>query len=272
MQEKKFIFNSSLPRSGSELLQVVLHQNPTIYGSPTSPLLEYWFGARGNTQLPEVKAQNDELMHNAFMGFCRGGMHGYYNSITDRPIIVEKSRGWGFYYKWLEEVVGEKPKVLCCIRDLREIICSMEKVWRRTRHLPVGPDNPQEMQNLTIDGRVRHWLNTQPVGMAMQRLYDSETQGFLDDMHIVRYEDITTDPVGEMQKVYNYLELPYFQHDFNNIVKEVEEDSAHFGVYGNHDVRPKIEPSAKKYNEILGKEVSDAIVQGNKWYFDKFYK
>jgi sulfotransferase len=268
---KKYIFNSSLPRSGSELMQVILHQNPEIYGSPTSPLLEYWFGARANAELPEVKAQNDDLMHNAFMGFCKGGMDGYYDSITDRPIVCDKSRGWGFYYKWLEEVIGEQPKVICCVRDLREIICSMEKVWQKTRHLPVGPDNPKEMQNLTIDGRTRHWLNTQPVGMAMQRMADAIHQGFHDNMHFVRYEDLTTDPDAEMKKVYEYLELPYFQHDFNNLEKQVEEDSAHFGVYGNHDVRSKIEPSSKKYNEILGKGISDNIVTGNQWYFDKFY-
>jgi hypothetical protein len=78
---KSFIFNSSMPRSGSELLQVLLHQNPSIYGSPTSPLLEYWFGARQNQTLPEVQAQPEDLMERAFLGFCRKGMDGYYDRL-----------------------------------------------------------------------------------------------------------------------------------------------------------------------------------------------
>ena len=60
--EKQFIFNSSMPRSGSELLQCILHQNDNIYASSTSPVLEYWFGARGNQNLPEVRSQPQELM------------------------------------------------------------------------------------------------------------------------------------------------------------------------------------------------------------------
>ena len=268
---KKYIFNSSMPRSGSELLQVILHQNPEIYGSPTSPLLEYWYGARANQELPENKSQPTELMRNAFMGFCRGGLDGYYEEITDRPIVCDKSRGHSFYYSWLKEVLGENPKMLCCVRDLREILVSMEMVYRNNRHLPIGPDNPATMENLTVEGRVAHWLNTQPVGLALQKFYDSDQQGYLDNLHAIRYEDLTSNPRGTMVKVYEYLEMPYFEHDFDNIYKEVEEDSTLFGVYGNHMVKSKIEYRPKRYDEILGAELSNNIVQSNQWYFNKFY-
>ena len=68
--KKKFIFNASIPRSGSELIQVLLSQNPKIYGSATSPLLEYQFGARQNYDLPEVKSQDPQLMFDAFINMC----------------------------------------------------------------------------------------------------------------------------------------------------------------------------------------------------------
>lgn len=268
---KQFIFNSSMPRSGSELLQVILHQNPDIYGSPTSPLLEYIFGARTNTQLTEVKSQNANLMKTGFLGFCKGGFQGYYDNITDRPVVCDKSRGWLYYYKWLEDILGEKPKILCCIRDLRQVITSMENIWRRNKHLPIGPDNPAEMLNITVEGRVAHWLNTQPVGLALQRLYDADVQGFLKDVHIVRYEDLTENPKDTMVKIYEYLELPYFEHDFNNVIKIVEENSTLFGPYGNHNVSPIVEPKQKTYNEVLGRQVSENIVSSNSWFFQKFY-
>ena len=75
---KRFHVNSSLPRSGSELLQCLLMQNPEIYASVTSPLLEYWYGAYGNYDIAEVKSQPKELMKNAFTNFCRSGTFGYY--------------------------------------------------------------------------------------------------------------------------------------------------------------------------------------------------
>ena len=39
-------FQSSMPRSGSTLLQNVLAQNPEIYATPTSGVLELVFSAR----------------------------------------------------------------------------------------------------------------------------------------------------------------------------------------------------------------------------------
>ena len=60
---EKLFFQSSLPRSGSTLLQNLLAQNPDIYATPTSGVLELIFGARANyTTSPEFIAQDAELM------------------------------------------------------------------------------------------------------------------------------------------------------------------------------------------------------------------
>ena len=61
---KSLFFNSSMPQAGSELIQVLMHQNPDIYASPTSPLLEFLFGARSNMELPEVKSQPTKRLLN----------------------------------------------------------------------------------------------------------------------------------------------------------------------------------------------------------------
>jgi hypothetical protein len=45
---EKLFFQSSLPRAGSTLLQNILAQNPSIYATPTSGVLELIFAARGN--------------------------------------------------------------------------------------------------------------------------------------------------------------------------------------------------------------------------------
>jgi len=128
--DKQFIFNSSLPRSGSELLQVILHQNPEIYGSPTSPLLGFLEGGRNHMSMPEIQSQPSELMRGALMSYCKAGMSGFYNSVTDRPIICDKSRGWMLEYEFLTEILGERPKMISMVRDLREVMVSQELKWR----------------------------------------------------------------------------------------------------------------------------------------------
>ena len=91
---KQFIFNSSMPRSGSELMQVVLDQNPDIYGSATSPVLGFCEGARNHMTTPEVQSQPEGLMRSAMLIYCKHGMSGFYEAITEKPIICDKSRGW----------------------------------------------------------------------------------------------------------------------------------------------------------------------------------
>jgi len=127
----KIIYQSSLPRAGSTLLQNILHENPSIYATPTDGVLELIFAARGNyTSSPEFKAQDSIQMQKGFLNFCRQGMTGFYESITDRPYVISKSRGWGVHYGFLNEIFPQ-PKIICMVRDLRDIYSSMEKNHRK---------------------------------------------------------------------------------------------------------------------------------------------
>jgi sulfotransferase len=266
----QIFFNSSMPRSGSELLQVILHQNPLIYASPTSPLLEFQFAARSILDLPEVKSQPQDLMTKAFIAMCGQMAQGYYSAITDRPFVVDKSRGWIHYIEWLQ-MWQDSPKIVCVIRDLRNIISSMELVYRKNRHLPIGPDNPNTLQALTINGRTRHWLESKPVGLALQRTYDAISKGLRSNILFIRYEDLCSSPDLIMAQLYQYLEVDFFQHDFNNLRKEVVEIEDVFGPYGNHSVGSALRQSSTDWLSILGKNVGDLIVQEHRWYFDNFY-
>jgi sulfotransferase len=267
----KIFFNASMPQSGSELIQVLLHQNPTIYASPTSPLLEFVYGARSNTGVECYKAQPRDIMDKAFLEFCKAGMKGYYESITDRPYVIDKSRGWSHYKEWVDLIVGGKSKIICMVRDIRSIISHMEKVYRDSRHLTGGPDDPINMRNLTVEQRAMYWLGTQPIGLALDRTRDLLQRGVAADILFIRYEDLTQDPDEQMKRIYEYLELPYFQHDYKNIVKEVPEDDAWFGPYGSHKVGRELRLARNNYEQILGKRVSDMVYERTRWYQDAFY-
>ena len=268
---KKIIFNSSMPRSGSELLQVILNQNPDIYGSVTSPLFEYINQIRICQETPEVKSQNTKIMYDSLLSTCLYTMVGFYKPMTQKPIVCDKSRQWMWQYDFLSKIINKKPKMICMVRDLRDIFASMEMNWRKNRHLPIGPDNMVDLSNMTIRERVATWSNNHPVGFSTKRLLDAGEQNFLDDVLIIRYEDFTRYPIKCMEDLYEYIDEPYYQHDFNNIIKTVEEDHKWHGPYGNHDVKKVLEPSESKYEEILGESIGNEIIKGHQWYFEKFY-
>ena len=76
---EKIFFQSSLPRAGSTILQNILAQNPEIYATPTSGVLELVYAARANyTNSPEFKAQDKDVMKTGFLSFCREGINGFY--------------------------------------------------------------------------------------------------------------------------------------------------------------------------------------------------
>ena len=143
-------------------MQNILGQNPDFYVTPTSGVLELLFAARGNyTNDGSFNAQDPELMKKGWLNFCRQGVEGFFNAITDKKYVVDKSRGWGIHYDFLNSFYPN-PKVVCMVRDLRSIYTSMEKNFRKHPEKDSGIVNWAEMKNTTTGKRVDHWSQNPP--------------------------------------------------------------------------------------------------------------
>lgn len=271
MDAKRIYFNSSLPRSGSTLLQNILGQNPRFYVSPTSGLMELLYVSRIQfSGLAEFKAQDPALMRSAFMGYCRGALNGFYEELTDKPVCIDKNRSWFHYYNWLK-MFYPNPKILICIRDLRAVISSMEKLFRANRHIADPLDNWERMNMVTLSARIGTWLTGPPVGIAVGRLVEAIETNTLANFHVVRFEDLTSDPKAVLQKVYAYLEEPWFEHDFDHVPQVTREQDGEYGIYGDHRIREKVAPVTLDYNQVLGKEHAEFIKNHNRIFYSKFY-
>lgn len=267
---EKIFYQSSLPRAGSTLLQNILAQNPDIYATPTSGVLELIFAARGNyTNSHEFKAQDADLMRKGFQAFCHEGMKGYYNAITDRKYIVDKSRGWGIHYDFLN-FINPEPKIICMVRDLRDVFASMEKNYRKNPDKADGILDWSKMQGTTVPKRIDIWAQGPPVGMAIERLGEIFRMGINSKMLFVKFEDLCLHPNTELTRIYNYLNIPSFKHDFDNVEQVTKEDDEVYGAFGDHNIRMKVEPVPSKARQLLGKDVVDWIWNNYKWFFDEF--
>lgn len=255
-------FNSSLPRAMSTLLQNVIGQNPSFYVTPTSGLLELLFSARINyTNSLEFKAQDREKMENAWLGFCRGAMHGYFNNLTSKPYAVDKSRGWGIHTEFLNSILGKPPKILCMVRNVKSIVTSLEKIHRQTEKTgSSGIIDHGQMQNTSTFKRVNTFLSSQPLGLALERLQEIFRQELDKYIYFIRAEDFTTNPRKEMEMIYKFLEVPYYEHDFNNVVQLTTEDDEVYGLtYDLHNVKSKVEPLKDDSQKILGADICNWI-------------
>jgi sulfotransferase len=272
---KKIIFNSSMPRSGSTLMQNILGNNPEIYATPTSPVSEYLLNLRNTyTKSQAVKALDSNEMKRAFLTFCRYGLHGYFDSLTDREYIIDKSRSWLVNKNYLSAFYPN-PKVICMVRDLRDIIASMEKNYRKHPDKFVFLDKCDSklgIEPYTLPERITKWLGSdgKPVGITLNNLKEAITLGNQKNVLFIRFEDLCLHPEPVMKKVHEYLEIEYFNYDFNNINQVTHEDDKFHGIFGDHKIKNKIEPVNSSSKEILGEEICEIIFEKNKWYFDLF--
>jgi sulfotransferase len=268
---ENIFYQSSLPRAGSTLLQNILAQNPDIYATPTSGVLELLYAARANyTTSPEFKAQDNELMEKGYHAFCKEGMDAFYNAITDKKYVVDKSRGWGIHYDFLKFVRGEDPKIICMVRDLRDIFASMENNYRKHPEKQSDILDWSKGQGTTVPKRIDIWSQNPPIGIAMERLSEIYRMGLDKNMLFIRFEDLCLYPENTMLRIYKYLDIPAFTHDFDNIEQVTKEDDEVYGTFGDHVIRTKLQPVPSRAKQLLGKDVTDWIWNNYQWFFEKF--
>jgi sulfotransferase len=268
---KKIFFNSSLPRAGSTLISNLIAQNPDFYCTPTSGLADLILNAKNTyAHSQAILAQDKIVMENAFLGFCRAGMQGFFNNITTKEFILDKSREWSIHYNLLN-MLNENPKIVCMVRDVRSVYSSMEKNFRKNPHRENHIQNAPQLVGTTLDKRINIWADGIPVGVSMDRLKDCIQQGIAKKMLFIRYEDLMVNPEIEMKRLYEYLGLPYYEaHDFENVSQLTHENDLVHGIYGDHTLRHKFEMKPDDYYDVLGYELSNKIKNTYKWFYDYF--
>lgn len=210
------------------------------------------FGVRNSWDaLVEFKAHpNPE----AKVRVLRGILENYYADI-EKPVIFDKSRGWLAYIEMAEHILDGNAKILVPVRDIRDVMASFEKLWRKTsKEGQVGVEKERYFDFQTIEGRAKIWLEAnQPIGLAFNRIKDALQRGFKDRLHFVHFEELTSDPAIALAKIYNFLNEDAFVHDFNNVKQVTWEDDSVHGFKGLHDIRTKVEPMKPQWPTVLGK-------------------
>lgn len=263
----KVHFLGGLPRAGSTMLINLLGQNPCFNVTPTSGLVDVLQGmSRGFTNSVFVKADlEQDVMKERLYSSCKSAIDGWYARETGP--VIDKSRGWLPQWELLTKMY-DSPKIIAPIRDLRGCLTSMEKLWR---------DRPEYRANQpeswgTIEGRVQDWLTGAPLGSAASFIKDAVRRGYAKDILFVRLEDLCDNPQREINKIYDYLgEVPY-EHDFQNIKQITQEHDSLHEPFGFHQLKEgPITPVKKDWEEMLGRQVSANVVQGNDWFYRMFY-
>jgi len=220
-------------------------QNPFNHVTPTNNVLDaitslrdWWRNQIG------FRAQGLDNIKPRMLSACRGLMQGFYrDEIAAGKTIFDKNRGWIASIEVLEEILESPVRVVACVRDVRDVIASFEKIHRKavfTEHQAVDAEEALLFQ--TIEGRATRWLQQKhDVGYAVAALRDAYLRGVGDRIVVVRYRDLTHDPVRTIRDVHGKLGLPPFDCDPANVKMLTPEDDTVYGMQ-LHQVKKIVAP------------------------------
>lgn len=243
---KDIYFLGGLPRSGNTLLSALLNQNPDIYVSPMSPLLDNLQQIENTLFIHEATVCVD-FENNTVEGL-KHYVKGFYSHIS-KPIILDRHKNWGSKDSIITacKYIAEMPKIIYTVRDIPSILASFLSlvgnsennfIDNHVRETQVKPYGKQTQNDLRCD-----WLMNGQVGKGLTDL--TELLQVQVPVCLVEYDDLVKNPQKELNDIYDFLQLPHFMHDINNVEKQEQETLANAGLPTNlHDVRSKVEKTA----------------------------
>jgi len=256
---RKFHFISGLPRAGTTLLAAILNQNPRFRAGMTSPLADIM-----GVVMAEASSKNDfsfDVSDEQRVALLRGLVENFYSLQAGADVMFDTSRLWCSRMQLLNTLFPG-VKVIACVRKLAWVLDSMERLVRRQ---PVSVSKVFRFDtNTTVYSRIE--ALTDPRGMVgfayqatKEAFYGPQAQNHL---LMLTYESLESDPAAAMRAVYEFLDEPFFEHDFDHIEYNANEFDARVGMPGLHSVRPKVELTERQPilpREIFGRFANEAF-------------
>lgn len=248
---KHYYFLSGIARSGSTLLGSILNQNPEMYVSPTSPLLDLYCMTEESLQKLTTQYTFDLP---TISPAIHGSLHTSFYSNVKQNHILDKHRGWPRNIDTIKQIITSNPKVICTHRPIVENVVSFLKLANKDPDNFIDKDLKSKGIPLTTHNRAMCiWENySADPFYSLKHGLDNNRQ----HIHIVKYDDLVVSPLTELEKIYNFLEIDSYQgHYFNNISNTCAEHDSNWGMKNLHTINPLLNKTSDDPLEVLGEEL-----------------
>jgi sulfotransferase len=245
--DKTYHFLAGLPRSGNTLLSAILNQNPEIYSTPLSPVPTFMYDYATAYLRTEhvVRSEENKVKSEIFLSCF---LDNYYKDVN-KPVIIDREKAWGTpaNLEIIKHFVNPKPKIIFTVRDILEIIASFIKMdadyLKRDSIEKNNYINNYRSQKdiicehlMSLNGDIDKSL------LSLSSAFYPENKGMF---HIVEYRDLVSNPEETMNKIYDFLEMPHYIHNFNKIEKLEKDDDEGLGLPKDlHSIRKSLSKSS----------------------------
>lgn len=245
--KKTFHFLAGLPRSGNTLLSALLNQNPYIYSTPLSPLPSLmWEFENTCNQLPPFKRNTENRIRAEI--FLSLFIQNYYKEVQ-KPFIIDREKAWGTPANLdiIKRYITPTPKIIFTVRDILEIIASFIKMdadflKRDAYNSEYWMSNYRFEKDLLVEHLMRIQGEIDNALLSLASAFYPENKGVF---HIVEYNNLVFHPEKTMAGIYDFLDMPNYEHNFNQIQKLETDNEADIGLPKDlHKIRESLSQSA----------------------------
>ena len=254
------------------MLMNILQQNPRIFTTGTDPIPSILnLVLIKSRSKEEFLAMSPEDADAGLYGFATQGVRGWYEQLTDKPIIISKNRSWSGYCH-----LFPSGKYIVMLRDLRDIAESFDRVNRGQKALHTFDDTHGLLPAMTEEEKFNYYfVRSNPISATLSyelpRLVEA-ARNKTRDILFIRYEDLIVDPFNELNRVYGFLEEEKFKHDLNNIGQSelYEHDTVYYRERTSHKISKSI-LLKKKEPRLSSEFYLNRILESNSFFYETFY-
>lgn len=250
-----------LPRAGNTIFASLINQNPQVSVTANSPIADILGGNRFIKTTEQYKNYPDEK---SFENVMKNIVQNYYSD-WDAEYILDRS-SWGLpeNLDLFKKYVNPEPKIIVLVRDTVEVLASFIKFSydNETNFIATSARTLEQRVNYVMakGGELHRWQQ------AVFQLTNTENKKYA---HLIRYNDLVSNPQEEINKVYEFLDIPKFDHKFTNLTQlnnnGIEYDDTVLGGDLHKIKTTDVSKSTYKATDILTPEIISKYDKQNFW-------
>lgn len=208
IQNKQLFFLVALPRSGNTLFTSIINQNPEIVCTPNSITLEIM---KDLFLLKQTDVFLNYQDHDSLDNVLDSVFDNYYKDWPQQYIIDRGPVMTPGNLMLMQKHYRRPFKCIVILRDLMDVLASYMKWYKN------NPDAFPNRYNLNSDDEKLGMIMNKDGAVAKDLEAIKNAFNYPDICHFVKYDDLISKPEQEMRKIYQFIGLPYYNHQFQNL-------------------------------------------------------
>jgi len=251
-KNKKLFFLIATPRSGNTVFASLINQNPEIVCTANSITLEIM---KDLYLLKTTDVFKNFPDHKSLDNVLDVVYDNYYKDWPQRIIIDRGPVMTTGNLELIQKHFKRPFKCIVLLRDLMDVLASYMKWYTE------NPDAfPNKYGDTTDEQKLLRLMNVNgAVAKELEAIKNSFNYPKI--CHFVKFNDLMKNPKKELQKIYTFLEEPYYPHYFENLkninINGIEYDDTIVGKNMHKLHTGKIEKIYNPYIEKIPQSIKE---------------